>query len=1015
MHIAEVLDLSNRYSPNVSPNMSPMRTRPAPAEGEEAETLARMQTELFEAISQDDESEVELLLEARAEINGVDWAGWTPLLRAAEQGHTALLKALVGRGADMLYTNDSGVDALFLAAGSGQLGAVEALVEAGAPIDPPSGTSQTPLLAAVGRGQGEVVEWLLEQGANPRARDSGGRSLIPRALHAGQRKLANRLVTLSARYSLEYPLDCACVLGDTQRVGELLASNADPDGTDPAGRSHLIAASGEGSVEVVNLLLSARASTGLTDGEGSYPLSWACARGHLPVAQLLLRAGASINARNARGESPLFVAAARGHNAVVRWLIEEGADPGLADGKGCSPLGAAAVRGHVVPLQALLEASASPDSLDSYGSSPLLLASEMCQMQAAAMLLHAGASVNLSDSRGRSPLHAACELGAEDLCLLLLRQKGVRVDSQDEWGETALSLALVNKKPALAMAVLEAGGGVATKDVRGRTTLSKAVSAAIADGSTAPSPKGERGAVVTGELIGPYLVIALRLLAAGADPRAQDEMGESALSLVREGRAPHALVQAVEAAAKHAEAMGERASSEEAESVQNELRLAKARLSAAAREVCKAEHSLDGVLLDRALETAEKDTSPSSTTVSPASHKLNVRTPLGGRVDEEGRGAGAVRQNEGKTRSTDHTCRQERAGWVEAGELAGQRSQPTVSGSVGFGCPTRGRDAEEGLVGGEGGEGELTGMGRKAVGSQGGASRLGEGQRDGWGAGRDGASGLGSSPHIERPHKPAASVVPAGGSCGEDGGEAVAKSTRQGGKLHEGLMKLFQSPTSSLPVGKSDAGGSGSPREHGNQLSQVAMARRALEQGLSERSEQDSTRTAKPRASSRVAQALHALEGLSSSRLLSKSDEVKSERGPPSGSFAAARAAFIKSQEAGEEAPMSKRVHHGVSCKLSSAKAALAPAGAEQAIERGAINLPVSSSHVPRLGSSTVKSESFDSEPSRSASISSRPSSRAVQEDSELEERMCSFESANEASEMVLLLAPSQAAQLLEI
>ena len=44
---------------------------------------------------------VKALIEAGADVNKADNGGWTPLYRAAQNGHEAVVKALIEAGADV--------------------------------------------------------------------------------------------------------------------------------------------------------------------------------------------------------------------------------------------------------------------------------------------------------------------------------------------------------------------------------------------------------------------------------------------------------------------------------------------------------------------------------------------------------------------------------------------------------------------------------------------------------------------------------------------------------------------------------------------------------------------------------------------------------------------------------------------------------------------------------------------------------------------------------------------------
>ncbi|MFI7614846.1 ankyrin repeat domain-containing protein [Nonomuraea terrae] len=136
----------------------------------------------------------------------------------------------------------------------------------------------------------------------------------------------------------------AALNGDTETVGKLLASGADPNRpSEPAeeggeGGLPLCAAAAWDRTEVAEALLAAGAEVGAREAGGWTALLWAAANGHASVARVLIEAGAEVDATNDDGDTPLTLAARRGALGVVRELLEAGADPQKFDGDGDTPL-----------------------------------------------------------------------------------------------------------------------------------------------------------------------------------------------------------------------------------------------------------------------------------------------------------------------------------------------------------------------------------------------------------------------------------------------------------------------------------------------------------------------------------------------------------------------------------------------------------------------------------------------------------------------------------------------------
>lgn len=130
----------------------------------------------------------------------------------------------------------------------------------------------------------------------------------------------------------------------------------------------LLAAAGQGHVEVVRALLARGVSvtaTGLirlNSGAGDTALHAAASRGQLEMARLLLAQGAQVNAFNGWGETPLHCSAAAGQIEMVACLLERGADINarLAGSAMGTPLWCASEKLLLDVVKYLLEHGADP-------------------------------------------------------------------------------------------------------------------------------------------------------------------------------------------------------------------------------------------------------------------------------------------------------------------------------------------------------------------------------------------------------------------------------------------------------------------------------------------------------------------------------------------------------------------------------------------------------------------------------------------------------------------------------
>ncbi len=182
-----------------------------------------------------------------------DEAGWTPLHKAAWDGHYESVKRLINAGLDPNVTNNHGHTPLHLAAFSGHLPVVRELVNVGFDLNAKDEEGKTPLHNAGGRGHFDVIKALVEAGANINATMLNGKK----------------------------PSDIAAEQGHDEIFAKAVA-----------------------------------AALNAKDEEGKTPLHNAAGRGHFDVIKALVKAGANENATMLNGKKPSDIAAEQGHGEI---------------------------------------------------------------------------------------------------------------------------------------------------------------------------------------------------------------------------------------------------------------------------------------------------------------------------------------------------------------------------------------------------------------------------------------------------------------------------------------------------------------------------------------------------------------------------------------------------------------------------------------------------------------------------------------------------------------------------
>jgi ankyrin repeat protein len=185
-------------------------------------------------------------------------------------------------------------------------------------------------------------------------------------------------------------------------------------------------------------------------GEYEFPLLAALGQGHVEVAKLLLEYGADANAENSESETPLHILSYSNIND----------------------------RGDILNLvQLLLKHGAVMNSRTEDRHTPLHLAIQEDRFKLAEILLEHGADPIAENNGGQTPLHILSEsdinLDAGDLLnlVLLLLKHGAAVNIRSKNRSTPLHLAIRRNRLKLAEILLENGADPIAEDNGGQTPL----------------------------------------------------------------------------------------------------------------------------------------------------------------------------------------------------------------------------------------------------------------------------------------------------------------------------------------------------------------------------------------------------------------------------------------------------------------------------------------------------------------------------------------------------------------
>ena len=151
-----------------------------------AQDLQEQGMELLQLAEHGDVSALDALLKRDTDTNYRDSCHWTPLMKAALNGHKDAVLHLLDAGAAVDAADKGGYTGLMLAASNNHVEIVKLLIDRGAMIDAKENTQGfTALIWAAQRGHREAVELLLARGADRTLPDFEGKTAADRAAEEG--------------------------------------------------------------------------------------------------------------------------------------------------------------------------------------------------------------------------------------------------------------------------------------------------------------------------------------------------------------------------------------------------------------------------------------------------------------------------------------------------------------------------------------------------------------------------------------------------------------------------------------------------------------------------------------------------------------------------------------------------------------------------------------------------------------------------------------------------------------
>ncbi|KAL7057529.1 hypothetical protein AAHC03_016886 [Spirometra sp. Aus1] len=501
---------------------------------------------LLRAARAGDSKKISDLISLGANVNYTNPTGLTALHLAAKEGHALVVKQLLVNGSDVNAASKKGNTALHIASLAGHQDVVKALLDANANVNCQSLVGFTPLYMAAQENHLEVVNLLLNKGANQSLTTEDGFTPLAVALQQGHDRVVATLLERDTRSRGGLPALHVAARKDDVSAATLLLNNPDVnvDHQSQPGFTALHISAHYGTVNVGALLIQRGAEVNFQAKNNITPLHVAAKWGRLQMVKLLLDSGAIVDCRTRDGLTPLHCAARSGHNAVCNMLIDAGSNPSAKTRNGLTPLHMAAQGNHDEVARTLISRGASLEATTGDFLNPLHVAAHCGNVKVARLLLDNRIDMNARALNGFTPLHIACKKQKVAIVELLLSY-GAQIACTTEAGLTPLHVAAFVGSADIVRMLLERGASVDQTTMRCETALHLAarncqlnVAGALlsANATVDAKAKDDQTPLHLAVLTGSLEMVTL-LLSAGADPNLTTRDAYTALHIAaKEGR-----------------------------------------------------------------------------------------------------------------------------------------------------------------------------------------------------------------------------------------------------------------------------------------------------------------------------------------------------------------------------------------------------------------------------------------------------------------------------------------------
>lgn len=282
---------------------------------------------------------IQLLISKGAKINEQDTDCNTPLFHAIQMNEKETAQILLSKNANINTLNRAGVSALIAAYKKDDKSLFRALLQRKPNLDISNG-AETILIRATIANDIETVEQLISMGANPNQETKNKETAIMFALARNFVPLAQffaKIPNIQLNTETSYgrtPLLFAITNGSLEAVNTLLDHGADPNFCESATTFPIIHASALGNPEIVKLLIQKGADVNLQCKDLSTALIAATKQNNEIAVEMLLDSGANVDIQDGNGMTALMHAILNKNQAIATMLLEKGANPHLRNNYG---------------------------------------------------------------------------------------------------------------------------------------------------------------------------------------------------------------------------------------------------------------------------------------------------------------------------------------------------------------------------------------------------------------------------------------------------------------------------------------------------------------------------------------------------------------------------------------------------------------------------------------------------------------------------------------------------------